>query len=73
MASCIQRRYELGLERANNIITGDLLTTEMGVRTRTRYVIVLYAEGPRVGPGERPRADRPRLGRGERHARGSGR
>jgi hypothetical protein len=47
---CQQRSFDLALERANNIITGDLLSSDMGTRAVTRYVIVLYAEGPRVGP-----------------------
>lgn len=49
MARCQQRRFELALERADNLVTSDLLSSDMGTRSRTRYVVVLYAEGPRVG------------------------
>lgn len=54
---CNQRRYELALERADSLITGDLLSSDRGARARTRYVVVLYAEGPRVGPDTRPVVD----------------
>ncbi|MBI5498414.1 MAG: hypothetical protein HY904_25660 [Deltaproteobacteria bacterium] len=47
---CSKRRWELALERANNLITGDLLVSERGARARTRYVVVLYSEGPRTDP-----------------------
>ncbi|MEW5850139.1 MAG: hypothetical protein AB2A00_15220 [Myxococcota bacterium] len=56
-ARCQERRYELALERAENLITGDLLVSDRGLRARTRYVIVLYAEGPRIGPGAVSRPD----------------
>ena len=51
-----QRRYDLALERAENLITGDLLTSDRGTRAKTRYVIVLYAEGPHTA-GTRPDPD----------------
>ena len=55
-SNCNDRRYKRALERADNIITGDLLSSEMGARARTRYVVVLYAEGPRFvgGPNGMP-------------------
>lgn len=45
VAGC--RDFDAALSTASSIITADLLTASAGIRSRTRYVVVMLASGPR--------------------------